>query len=60
MRWDLADHVLGAFAPEEREAVEAAVLRAADAAVMFVTEGIERVMNVFNAANDKQDPDSVA
>ncbi len=59
VKWDLADHVLGAFAPEEREAVEAAVLRAADAAVMFVTEGIERVMNVFNAANDKQDPDSV-
>ena len=60
VQWDLADHVLGAFAAEEREAVEAAVLRAADAAVMFVTEGIERVMNVFNAANDKQDPDSVA
>ena len=59
VQWDLADHVLGAFAAEEREAVEAAVLRAADAAVMFVTEGIERVMNVFNAANDKQDPDSV-
>jgi PTH1 family peptidyl-tRNA hydrolase len=55
-RWDLADHVLGAFAPEEREAVVAAVLRAADAAAMFVAEGIERVMNAFNAANDKQDP----
>jgi hypothetical protein len=27
---------------------------------MFVTEGIERVMNAFNAANDKQDPDPVA
>ena len=37
--------------------VEAAVLRAADAAEMFVSEGIERVMNVFNAASDnKQDP----
>jgi len=55
-RWDLADYVLGAFAPEEREAVEAAVLRAADATAMFVAEGIERVMNAFNAANDKQDP----
>ena len=32
------------------------MLRAADAAVMFVTDGIERVMNTFNAANDKQDP----
>lgn len=56
VRWDLADHVLGEFAAEEREAVEAAVLRAADAAATFVADGIERVMNVFNAANDKQDP----
>jgi PTH1 family peptidyl-tRNA hydrolase len=58
-RKELADHVLGTFAAEERDLVEAAVLRAADAAVMFVTEGIERVMNAFNAANDKQDPDPV-
>jgi PTH1 family peptidyl-tRNA hydrolase len=59
-RKELADHVLGTFAEEERDEVEAAVLRAADAAVMFVTDGIERVMNAFNAANDKQDPDPVA
>jgi PTH1 family peptidyl-tRNA hydrolase len=59
-REDLADHVLGTFAAEERGEVEAAVLRAADASEMFVAEGIERVMNAFNAANDKQDPGSVA
>lgn len=59
-RKELADHVLGAFAVEERDQVEAAVLRAAEASVMFVTDGIERVMNVFNAANDKQDPSPVA
>ncbi len=59
-RRELADHVLGTFAAEEREQVEAAVLRAAEASVMFVTDGIERVMNVFNAANDKQDPSPVA
>jgi len=58
-RRPLVDHVLGAFAEDERGQVEAAVLRAADAAVMFVTEGIERVMNAFNAANDKQDPEAV-
>lgn len=58
-RRDLADHVLGRFTEDERRLVEAAVLRAADAAVMFVTEGIERVMNAFNAANE-QDPGSVA
>lgn len=59
-RRELADHVLGTFAEAERDTVEAAVLRAADAAVMFVTEGIERVMNGFNAANDKQDPGAVS
>jgi peptidyl-tRNA hydrolase, PTH1 family len=57
-RRDLAAHVLGRFEPEEREAVEAAVLRAAEAVEMFVTDGIERVMNVFNAAND-EDPGPV-
>ena len=54
-RKELADHVLGAFAAEERDQVEAAVLRAAEASVMFVTDGIERVMNVFNAATEKED-----
>jgi len=53
-RRDLVDHVLGRFEAGERETVSAAVLRAADAAEMFVSEGIERVMNVFNAA-EKQD-----
>ena len=51
-RRDLADHVLGRFEADERETVSAAVLRAADASEMFLSEGIERVMNVFNAAND--------
>ncbi|MEZ5418507.1 MAG: hypothetical protein R2708_14340 [Vicinamibacterales bacterium] len=51
--------MLGSFAEDEREEVEAAVLRAADASVMFVTDGIERVMNAFNAANDKQDRGAV-
>jgi PTH1 family peptidyl-tRNA hydrolase len=55
-RRDLADHVLGRFDADERETVSAAVLRAADAAETFLRDGIERVMNVFNAA-EKQDPD---
>lgn len=58
-RRDLADHVLGRFEPDEREIVEAAVLRAAEAVELFVTDGIERVMNAFNAANEK-DPGPVA
>ena len=53
-RRDLADHVLGRFDADERDTVSAAVLRAADATEMFLSEGIERVMNAFNAA-DKED-----
>lgn len=49
-RRDLADHVLGRFAPDERETVSAAVLRAADATERFLSDGIERVMSAFNAA----------
>jgi len=51
---DLADHVLGRFGADERDTVSAAVLRAADATEMFLSEGIGRVMNAFNAA-DKED-----
>ena len=49
---ELSDHVLGRFEPAERDTVSAAVLRAADAAEMFISDGIERVMNAFNAATD--------
>ncbi|HEX6215384.1 MAG TPA: aminoacyl-tRNA hydrolase [Vicinamibacterales bacterium] len=51
---DLADHVLGRFDASERDTVSAAVLRAADATEMFISDGIERVMNAFNAA-EKED-----
>ena len=53
-RRDLADHVLGRFEADERDMVSAAVLRAADATEMFLSEGIERVMNAFNAV-EKED-----
>jgi len=53
-RRDLADHVLGRFEADERDTVSAAVLRAADASEVFLSEGIERVMSVFNAA-EKED-----
>jgi PTH1 family peptidyl-tRNA hydrolase len=54
-RRNLADHVLSKFDPDERVTIDAAVLRAADAAEMFVSEGIERVMNTFNAAADSNE-----
>jgi PTH1 family peptidyl-tRNA hydrolase len=54
-RRDLADHVLGRFDADERDTVSAAVLRAADATEVFLSDGIERVMNAFNAA-EQSDP----
>ena len=55
---DLSGHVLGRFQAGERDTVSAAVLRAADASEMFIAEGIERVMNAFNAAESTEDPGS--
>ena len=42
------DFVLSAFTDAEREVIEAAVVRARDAAVTFVTDGIVTAMNRFN------------
>jgi PTH1 family peptidyl-tRNA hydrolase len=49
---DLADHVLATFDPSERTEVVEAVARAADAAELFVAEGIAPVMNRFNRKED--------
>ena len=51
-RRDLADHVLATFDPEERASVAEAVGRSADAAELFVAEGIAPVMNRFNRKED--------
>lgn len=51
-RRNLADHVLAAFDPQEREEVADAVDRSADAAELFVAEGIGAVMNRFNRKED--------
>lgn len=53
-RPEMSDHVLGRFRPDEQDTISAAILRAADASETFVTGGIERVMNAFNAA-ERQD-----
>jgi peptidyl-tRNA hydrolase, PTH1 family len=52
-RRDLADHVLAKFEPEERAIVAEAVGRSADAADLFVAEGIGPVMNSFNRREDR-------
>jgi PTH1 family peptidyl-tRNA hydrolase len=48
---DLADHVLSRFEKDEAAEVERMTTRAADAAEMFITSGIEAVMNGFNGGD---------
>ena len=48
---DLADHVLARFDTDERAEVDRMILRAADAAEMFITSGIAGVMNQFNGGD---------
>jgi PTH1 family peptidyl-tRNA hydrolase len=50
-RRDLADHVLAKFEKDENADVERMTARAADAAEMFITSGIEAVMNGFNGGD---------
>jgi PTH1 family peptidyl-tRNA hydrolase len=49
-RRDLADHVLSMIPPDLRPAIDEAVVRAADAVECFARDGIEKTMQVFNAA----------
>jgi PTH1 family peptidyl-tRNA hydrolase len=48
---DLSDHVLARFAKDETDDVERMIARAADAAEMFVTQGIAEVMNAYNGGD---------
>ncbi len=45
---DLADHVLSKFRPDERAVVEEMVVKAVDAALLWASAGVERVMNAYN------------
>ena len=51
-RRDLADHVLATFDKDEQPIVTEAVARAADAAEVFVSEGLAPMMNRFNRRED--------
>ena len=51
-RRDLADHVLARFEPDERSVIDDAIERAADAAELFVAEGVSAAMNRFNRKTD--------
>jgi peptidyl-tRNA hydrolase, PTH1 family len=48
-RRDLADHVLSRFEADERATIDETIGRATDAVEAFVNDGIEAVMNRFNA-----------
>jgi peptidyl-tRNA hydrolase, PTH1 family len=48
---DLADHVLSRFDADERAEVDRMIVRAADAAEVFVAGGIAPVMNQFNGGD---------
>ena len=50
-RRDLADHVLARFDTDEMAEAERMTARAADAAEMFTTSGIEAVMNAYNGGD---------
>ena len=51
-RRDLADHVLARFAPEEQPGIDAAMARAADAVETWISDGLAKMMNIFNRADD--------
>ena len=57
-RRDLSDHVLARFDAQERQAVEDAVGRSAEAVELFVAEGIQPVMNRFNRKDDGKEEDA--
>lgn len=45
---DVVDHVLGRFLPEERGHLERLVVRASEATVTILRDGVEKGMNQFN------------
>ena len=48
-RWDVSDYVLGKFEKDDLSVMEKGVKRAADAAEIWVSKGIQQAMNQFNA-----------
>jgi PTH1 family peptidyl-tRNA hydrolase len=53
-RRDLADHVLARFEKDEAADADRMIARAADAAELFVADGILAAMNRFNAVGDRE------
>ncbi len=55
---ELRDHVLEEFADDEKEAVEAALVEAADAVECWLGEGLLAAMNRFNRRIPKEESES--
>ncbi len=53
-RMDATSFVLSRFRPEEREAIELAVRKAADGVEVWVAEGIQAAMNRFNVRSKEE------
>lgn len=53
-RWDAADYVLGKFGDDDREIVDVAISKAADAVECWVNSGAAIAMNRFNAGQPKK------
>ncbi len=47
--WDLADYVLSRFAPNERKAVDEAIVRSADAVGTIIGDSFDKAMNLYNS-----------
>ncbi len=52
--WDLVDYVLGRFSPKDREAVDEAADRAADAVRMIIAKGPDAAMNHYNGTKKSE------
>lgn len=46
--WDLADHVLSRFSPEDRKIMDETVMLAAEAVELLITDGLDTAMNRCN------------
>ncbi len=54
---ETVDHVLATFKPDERELADVAIATAADAAEVWLREGIDEAMNAFNGTDLAEDPE---
>ena len=51
---DLAGHVLGHFAGEDKKSIEEAFVKAADAVECALSQGPDKAMNLYNTKKQKK------